>query len=390
MSRLGKLWLAAGGALAGPILLAGFLHTSAWFLWELFPEEDLQIFVQIKAKAGHILTEAAQAYRLEEYLPFPTSMAQSLLYARSADSTRLIILPTLGKGRQLRQSLRQNGWDTKWLGLLLIGEQGRPIPKISWRNYFSPLLTQHTPRRPALLAKIPSGRLVAFAEGHALEVSFQAGSTWPAPIKPSVSLIQAEDVAIQMPGHFLALLPPSQREAWNSFVRQKLQLTHTTPDILASLDSQSQLRLRSTPDIFELGIQGNSATFAQLAEAWFSQDLAAASPVIRAFRLPDGTLGYEKRPGEPPPVFTHQSEGSSCQESTGLASPIFLCKDLETARLSNVQGSSISKIKSPSGSWYGIAGEEFLAKIPWLDATSLQAWGGDDWFAAVVTLPDRR
>ena len=324
MSRLAQFSLVVSVSLS--LLVAGltYLATSAWFLWGLLPEGNSQLFVETSGKAGSVLATAASRYELLQYLPFNPAQARRFAYAVSDGHHRLAITPGLGRGGEISATLERNGWKVQRIGFLLFAENGGSSLPQSWafwgqaglrgfKQAVKAVVWERLPARPAILARtadahlIPGlptpSRLLGRRQQNLLQVVWQNGNDWRRSERLSQPLTDSDTIFILVPGQALTLLPKGLAGNWNTWLAENLKLSHTQPNLLADLTTLDRLVMESSGDTITVGAQGNPENFLSMAETWFSQEKAASQPVTRAFRLPDGTLGYEKQPAPPPKIF---------------------------------------------------------------------------------------
>lgn len=374
MPRLSQFFLAL--VLVLTLLMAGamYVSASAWFLWGLFPEGNVQLFAETGGRTSPLFHTLVGRFKLEDRLPFNVTQARRFTSGVSENYSRLVIVPRLGESQAIRAGLTEDGWKVQRAGLLLIAERGlsrtpdslADWAKASWEGFHqagSAVVWQGLPARPILLAATHDSRLIPGlpAPSHLvgrrqrgqLQLVWGRGGAWPKPGRSAHFQGDSQDLLALVPGYVLKLLPQGLTSIWNAWLAEKLHFSHTHPNLMAALSSFDHVIVKNSGENVTLGAIGNPEKFLALAESWFSQETAASQPVTAAFRLPDGTLGYEERPGDLPVIFGPPG-ADGCSMSDPAVAAFRLCRAENIAFLMGLSHpSSITDLSvSAPNDWY--------------------------------------
>lgn len=210
----------------------------------------------------------------------------------------------------------------------------------SWSKSWAALKTialSPVPIQPALIAQFRVANESVFMTGvrdnNALNLvtSSSLDQLGQAPFIISINndeLSQSSDVIkIDVPGVALDFLPMNVRNEWNKKLLAVLHFNNTKPDIMGELDKHGQVIIRIDGDGAAIGIEGTDeekASFTKKIRSWLQDEERYGRPVRRAFKLPDGTLGYELVPGEVKPVLQTDGDGK-CLTPLDDKSALWVC-----------------------------------------------------------------
>lgn len=374
MARLSQFFLAL--VLVLTLLMAGamYVSASAWFLWGLLPEVNSQLLIDTGGEISPLLTAAASRYQLADLLPFNVTQTRRFMLGVSENYGRLVIVPRAGQSQAVRSGLAGYGWKVQRVGFLLIAERGlaaAPDSLLAWiraswqglKQVGRAAVWQRLPARPILLAAthdsrlIPGlpapSRLVGRRQRGQLQLVWGRGGAWPKPGRSAHFQGNSQDLLALVPGYVLKLLPQGLTSIWNAWLAEKLHFSYTHPNLMAALASFDHVIVKNSGENVTLGAIGNPEKFLGLAETWFSQEIAASQPVTAAFRLPDGTLGYEKRPGDLTVIFGPPG-ADGCSKSDPAVAAFRLCRAENIAFLIGLSDpSSITDLSvSAPNDWY--------------------------------------
>lgn len=317
------------------------IHLSLWFLWELLPPDGaaIQLAVNQRHPAASTLTDQLAATQLAPALK-PLKNARRFALSQTHNSTTVIAVsdkPFLFRSqRALSEQLKATGFHTQRLGLLVIAQKSSStestliVPtKIgqaahqTTRRLFSSTL----PSTPFLIAELDAGTTPFFdnaltilgtAKGRDVKliaaeqtINFHSLPHTTPPLPNNV-----DELSMTLPSHILATLPDSLHHNWNSALIQRLSFFNTRPDIIAHLARyNSPVIIKLNNSHATIAVAGSNEQFTSAIHSWFQNEEAYSRQRQQAFRLPDGTLGYELAPGEIREVFTNLVDSNCRQES---------------------------------------------------------------------------
>lgn len=398
-----SLGISAGFLLS--VLAAGyFIHTSAYVMWAMVPEEPLKIFLDLGGQQQILLRHLESQYHLDRFLGVPAGSPTRLVYTRSGARESAVVLPRLRQQHLLPKTLADQGWQTKRVGLLLLARRGpAPVPGgevpthvllgQALAHFTTALIKDRLPVHPVLLASLSSSalpllseefRLVGDFKEDTLLLTLEQGNAWPKLPSPP-SLAPPPGFALSIPGSVLPFLPLDSKDQWNQYFWQKLHLTSSQPDLISALTSFSRVQAQGTETGTTLGVIGEEENFVKLADTWVAQEVAYTHPVTRAFRLPDGTLGYEKRPAPVAAAFVGPAVRKGCRSSE---LSLFLCQSADQTALGTTPTAADSKVEFEpfiSASWYITLSNAFTGKLALPGISGLVAWGSEK--RATLALP---
>lgn len=387
------------GPLTGGLLLimvggVWFAHTSLWFLWGMatagFPEDQI-IALDIPSAVRPVVTQLEASYHLSSVLPLNLADVRRFAWRRGTHSEVVIVIPALGKTSQVRQSLRQSGYTTSRLGGVLVASQAtdtKNAPSVQTQltsgtqEVLRHMWFDNLPLQPRGIAQLPAlpgllesgGRVVIFEQREQLVATFRSGRHWP-DIRTAGSQTNAHEEKLQfaIPGHILTILPGHMQEQWERHVIEQLGLTASRPKIVKGVEQFTRVMLVTGKEEAAIGATGTASTpFRQQAESWLVAEQGYRSPTTVAFRLPDGTLGYEKRPGAAPLTWQATSD-STCQTTTVGEVQYWLCQTGDAAAVGRSEASAryvLGQLGSPTTWQVHLTGDQ-VQKIAPLPITAL-------------------
>lgn len=380
------------------------IHTSPYFLWAALPEDaSIKLSLEMKGPLHSLLANFSGQFNPDHLLPFPDNTVARLAYATGVGSERAVIVPKLASQSRLAKTLQSQGWHTQRLGLLLLARRGEASaepfspPKTLIRQGFNNVITRLTrdrlPVKPHLLLSLAPGSgkfftdpitVVGRSQRQALVFHVRRdGQFFQENLPP---LTSPSGLHAALPGSFIAQLPPEVKNDWNEFLRREFHFTASRPDIVSDLSTFSHAEVHVTAASSSLVSKAETDKFLQLVQEWASQEIAHRNPVTGAFRLPDGTLGYEKRPSPATAAFTEPPDSGGCRG--GLLPATFLCKNADGALLTTTRdgaSQAASFPPFPGAQWYVILDETFSRKVALPGITSIVAWGNSA--GGTVVLP---
>lgn len=381
----------AAAVLFAALLVAAALNTSSWFIWNLSPRDpDIALLVDY-TRVGAAFAALSGQYRLSSYLLFDANSATRFVYSRSEESDVIIAVPRFSRQRALPRQLANDGWHVRRLGLAVIAWQGKaPAPRLG-EAFLETLKKRQLPWRPLLITQgkpgvlrfdHPSFQLLVWPEGQpALNLSLALNAAEFAPWPKETPSPSSQQLALNIPGHIVSQLPEDLHASWNEYLAARLSFSQTTPDIMSSLAAFPSLAAAASDTTAAVGVFENAADFIALTNRWVGREQAYTAPVTAAFLLPDGTLGYEQRPGEVEDAFQPYPDVTGCRALREADRSLSLCQKGDKAYLTTDPAfSPFAEIKPV---WSLSFGPETAARLP-IPGQRMTAWGaGGEVFATL-------
>lgn len=376
-----SLALTAGLA-AGSVLGA----TSLWLLWSALPDTaELRVATNSNSLLAQPLLQTTSA--LGDW--FPLTSTRALAAALKADGSTLLAIRTVfSKRYDVADRLREHGWHVTRFGPF-IRATTQPENPLTWQETIAKLARVHvlgrTPLRPTLLlAATPAAwpwlnePIEVVATGSAAHMHFLITAesdsglpTEPAGL-PASSPAAVSDLTLTLPSHYVSRLPPALQTAWNALLHQRLGLQHTTPDIASYVSQFEVTTITVRGDDAAVSVRGATDAFAEAATSWLQEDERRSRPVERAFRLPDGTVGYERVPGPVQPVLGPEQEG--CSSSVIEDLPWWLCRSETTIAVGTSEALTREILAAPEATTW-----QFVASLDKLQSAAAERCrDGDD------------
>ncbi len=190
------------------------------------------------------------------------------------------------------------------------------------------------------------------------------------------------ELKLALPSHVLDTIPDALNRLWNNALLDQLGFTNTQPDIMGHLAQYDSLAIGLTQNDVTITLTGNQELFTSTAKAWLQAEEAYTRQRQRAFRLPDGTLGYEQVPGEIREVFLNSVDENCRHEAYPHLADMnhfWLCTKDNQVVLSSKYTTARAAIQEPlpaPGNWYITLGAQYLADLA-LPVQAVAASGTD-------------
>lgn len=326
-------------ALAGLVILSGMLGyaTLPWFLWHLLPsapQRGVLVMPHLTDAPLAAMAAAVVPPAVREHIP----AALYLGWAQDGQNLQLVTVPRPQAYQSLPRTLTAAGWQVRRIGPLLLATQGearwRPLSLVA-TDYIRSLTISSWPVFPAAIIHTQDSfhgmtsplAVVMTRRGTKVRIIAAADLSEGSRREVVPVAVPPDHVVITVPGELLAALPTEVHEDLNRQLRLALGFTLTRPDILAHLATYDAASLALRPSgeaLATLGVRGDADTFTDTVTSWIQEEERRTRLTTRAFRLPDGTLGYEKIPGEVLPVVTY-APSDQCWHPVEGRSTLWLC-----------------------------------------------------------------
>lgn len=321
------------------------LATLPWVLWHLLPGGDAAVFLRLTSPSGAMVADLFVPYAPDEVVASRQAIRQ-LAAVRTSRGMVAVIEPRLLAQMSLSADLRAAGLTVARIGPLLWVSADpaarRPSFVTAMRVTFASLWGARQPLWPTLIATLPSrlwgGQDPIDVVGVAHRGRLQVLATTLGAVPVSGRLVEPRSVAmldLSVPGEVLRLLPEPLAARWNEELRRRLQLTATTPDLVSLLASFPGVQLRLVGDDgVELALTGDTEQATLSLRQVLEAEERTRRPRTRAFRLPDGTIGRERIPGEPEPLWVAAQD--DCERPATDTIPWWLCRHAGVVQLAMV------------------------------------------------------
>jgi hypothetical protein len=113
---------------------------------------------------------------------------------------------------------------------------------------------------------------------------------------------------------------------WDDVIQSKLGLSKTKPPITALLAAQQTVSLTLSGAEASIAIIGDPTALKTTLSNWLSNEEAFSRPQKSAFKLPDGTIGYELVKGELQTVLSDPDQ-EGCQAPITASVTLWLCQN---------------------------------------------------------------
>lgn len=328
--------------------MAWFAHISPWFMWGIVADADaLTLFFDIPASLRPALAELDARYNVTSTLPLRLNTVRRLAWHRSGDSQTLAVVPTVGQGDTVKDQLTQAGWRHQRLGGLIVASPvSHPAPPARTllgrgsRELIRHLAFDNLPFQPLALLDMGIRGYIVY-DRHQLVGSLRTDSAWPQKvIAPAESGFGTErGLVLALPSQALSAIPPDLLTRWQLELVKRFALDRSRPSLVKELGKFAAITASFDADDAALGARSHSISFLTTAESWLVAEQGYQTPRTVAFRLPDGTLGYEKRPSHAPIAWQIVGDGS-CRTTSIADVSYWLCQHAEAAALGTSEDSA--------------------------------------------------
>ncbi|PIT98084.1 MAG: hypothetical protein COT71_02660 [Candidatus Andersenbacteria bacterium CG10_big_fil_rev_8_21_14_0_10_54_11] len=402
------VFTASAGALA--------LHRSLWNVWEIVPSGELTVAVNLSLPAVGLILDPAAAHLPEEAAAVQAYAARASLSRQEGGAETLVIVPhlfSLNPPQSFTEALTARGWQLGRRGQLIYAVRGggkAPADVLAAaRAALRRFISAAYPKRPLLLAAAAPGRLLPSLNQPLAAVAayHRAGEQVivTAAVAPSLSAAlwthhgQSDDwtddtaaeagrLTVSIPGPVIAELPAAIQQQWQQLLTENLGLGETKEPLIPSFTQLQQLRLELMETGAAVTVWGNPDQFTQRITAILQAQDARRRPVTHSFRLPDGTLGYEKLPGPLQPVFTDTPDSDGCSAPLPDRSPLWLCRQEDGVALAGSKDQAQAALQPSAGRWQASINGSYASLIGIPKITSIKAGGEDSTAYLVVSLTE--
>ena len=334
-----RFWIVVIGISIGVIGAGVWLSTSLLFLRAITPNDSQAVV--LGSKAGTPLDPIVRQI-VTAYLP---SQAQEAVFGfsrwlyRRTDTGADSLAAVTGIGGNLPPSAP--GWESKKLGWITIqsedgGKQSMQTTIINALGFVvQAALGQTAFVQPTLHVEFPSEPGPLFASGQLKDSVFSfvysrlSINQLPKPVNTR-NYENIDRLEVSLPSQFISNIPDVTQGIIEDRIVAELGLTKTKPDVLSELTQGTAIGMldmrvgANSSSQFAVGVYGGN--LATAVTDWVAKERGYLNPVQRAFRLPDGSLGYELVPADDTTADFGGVDEHGCQQSVISAGDVWLCQ----------------------------------------------------------------
>lgn len=364
------------------LFAALWLHLSTWFLWSLIPDGSLKLAVNYTRAGTSITSDLLPLTPLQAELQPFTSQVRRFAYVQKDRSAVIALIPRnpalFRERRAIKQNLLANNWRISNLGLVIIGTKGESslnsVTSAVSRTYRK-LYSRQYPYRPAIVAVIRSGDIspalpdmafIGVATNNGQELKIVSAATLAE--LPDFSItsppLPANDfLSFNLSGPTLQLISSQFDSQLDKVLTAKLGLTRTNPKIMALLAAQQTASLALSGQDASIAMMGDPASLRASVAAWLSNEEAYSRPQKSAFKLPDGTLGYELIKG-PLQTVLSPPDAEGCEAPSTPTVNLWLCRNYQGVSLGTNRPLALQGLSNISPDHHTIAvSRQYLSQL---------------------------
>lgn len=320
---------------------------SLWTLLSLLPyanDPDALVAFRRDVLVERVLEYPAVGEVLSDVAP-EARLFSRIAIIRKGEGVAIAGLPHIVDQLHVSDLLVSNGWSVTRLGHLVIARKGIPesgrvsIAAVQkglhaiWQN----VAIQRAPLAPLVIVHVrantfsminKSQHVVIWRNGTAVCMAGTSGDgAVAAPSFPCRALLeQAPDAFLfSAPGWALNVLPREMRDALEHHIRERFFFTNSQPALLDHLSRFDRVHYTEQGSDIVLGSTDSAPDFLGAVERWIRAEQAFERIEKRAFRLPDGTIGYEYIPVASDTPFEVNIEYPACRKGPIREHVVHLC-----------------------------------------------------------------
>lgn len=348
-------WLGVGAVAL--ISLLAYSITSMWFLISLLPpQNDALIALKTSDKNVQGILSLIKKYEPISEINNYLQETRKVIYQKQGSNQTLILVSKLAFIDTIKQNITTDGWNISQIGPVIMASKGQNNPLPSGKTLLSrsmqgllrpwqEIFQHQAPFHPLTVVSLTKDtygwvdqpmEVIAQYSGRQIhtQIALKDNSTqkinWSEQRQP-----QEKSEEINDKGLFLAL-PPMMLSSIPKIIGEKL--TNNLAAAL-SLKQDSLNRLLNTFSTAKqviislkdgravIGVIGQKEEFISYAQDRVKEAEALYYPQKKAFRLPDGTLGYELVPGKPEISWVQTGDG--CAYMNGEKTTWWICRQGE-------------------------------------------------------------
>lgn|SRR3989344_7730962 len=370
---------AVGAAIIAIITLT---LSSNWLWWGMIPK-DGEIAFSVESGAAHSIlnTISAEKNTNESLASIGAFIGTSkkIAFAKKGNSQTLVVVSTWGNISKNESNLRNERWQFSKKANIFFAEKNKDnafLPaKEKMSNVFmasmsmwSVILSGKQPFQPIAIASIKkhafSGleknlNLVGQHYKKGVLVVVDVSDTNLIKFNPKkgnetndiLMLFSDTRDILALPKELLAHIPRSEKKVLYSKVAEQMGLGKVTKQVLAEMDTLENIFIARGSKAAVIGTTKNGNTFIKALKSHIETQDGYNYPQKRAFKLPDGTLGYEYRPAAASKNWIHTSP--ECEYYEGKEQTWWACISDSKAAIGNTELDTLNAVKNKTNwSWY--------------------------------------
>lgn len=364
-------------------VIAIWIHLSAWFLWSLLPDGNTKVALNYTEPGASLITDLLALSPLRTELEPVIKQTRRFAYVQNNDSSVIALIPQnlllFGERSQIKQQLIASQWRIQNYGLIIVGIKGpssiNPLSS-TLQQTIAKLNSRQFPSQPAVVAVNKSESIthgitpmavVGVSANRGQEVKFVSAQTLadiPVFSIASPSLPANENyLSLNLSGSTIQSMVNQFNADWDDVIRSKLGLTQTKPPITALLAAQQTASLTLSGNDASIALIGDPAALKTAISGWLSNEEAFSRPQKSAFKLPDGTMGYELVKGQLQPVLSDPDQ-EGCQAPITPVVNLWLCQDSRGVALSTKRHLAQQALTSIDPNHHSISvGRQYLGQL---------------------------
>lgn len=364
-------------------IIAFWIHLSAWFLWSLLPDGNTKIALNYTEPGASLITDLLALSPLRAELEPIINQTRRFAYVQNSDSSVIALIPQnllfFGQRNQIKQQLIASQWRIQNYGLIIVGVKGQssinPLSSALWQT-FAKLNSRQYPYQPAVVAvnkseyfahSITPMAIVGVSVNRGQEVKFVSAKTLadiPVFSITSPALPANEDyLSLNLSGSTIQSIITQFNADWDDVIRSKLSLTQTKPAITALLAAQQTASLTLSGNDASIAMMGDPAALKTAINNWLSNEEAFSRPQKSAFKLPDGTMGYELVKGQLQAVLSDPDQ-EGCQAPVTPVVNLWLCQNSRGVALSTQRHLAQQALSGIDPNHHSISiGRQYLSQL---------------------------
>ena len=371
--------VAIGAAMIAAISLT---LSSNWLWWEMIPKDN-EITFSVESGAAHsVLNTISGAKNNVESLASAAAFintSKKIAFAKKGNSQTLVVVSNWADISKNESSLLQEGWQFSKKAniffahrsenddVLPANEQMSNVFAASLRMWVV-ILSEKQPVQPIAIASIKEHQLPGLAKSMGLVaqhykkgilVVIDAADAGLAPLEPKqanetkdiINLFSDSRDILALPKELLSLIPPSEKKVLYSKVVEQAGLGKVTKQVLSEMDTLDSMVIVRASDAAVIGTSQNGSTFVKAIKRHIETQDGYNYPQRRAFKLPDGTLGYEYRPAAANKNWIHTSP--ECEYYEGKEQTWWACISGNRGAIGNTESETRDAVRNRAGwLWY--------------------------------------
>lgn len=354
-----RFWVLVAALVLSGVGICAWLTTSLLFLKVVAPqvstEKPLILGSKDNAALQPLISRAASVLLPRDAQEITRTFSH-WVYSGVGETNMVV---TLGNNKQELPE----GWQRHSIGwITLLSNQA--IPKWGWMNggrmlkLAGDIMLGRIPFiQPSLYVEIPGNPgplyLTGKMKGGALSFvySLTGADKFLGPIKiaknPNIN-----ELNIALPSAVLEKIPDNSKQAIQDEIIAGIGLTKSRPDIITLLEGARYFGVTSsgTNNVNNFAVGAAQGLTEDIVSGWVGSERGYLEPVQHAFRLPDGTVGYELIPSADAKADFSDTDQDGCRQSKITAGDIWFCTQGEVGALATDRDSALLLVHELSNS----------------------------------------